>query len=133
MMMVEPLNEFHDAELIAIELDRQAKLMALRFILPNRHIKIIRLEGVSHLRANDIVSQNVVSRVLVSSNNKFSADEISHWTKWVTTLTDTSSFATEDQLAMIQEQISQSQYFLLVLEPSWGAEIVVIAKSYSIS
>lgn len=122
----------HDAELISLGLDRIQKCVVLRFVLPNGLQRAIQLNNVSHFRATDVISQNVVSDVLISSERSFSPDDILHWLKWITKLTDTGTFATDDQLRMIQAQVLRRERILFVSEPSWGAEIAAISETYMI-
>jgi hypothetical protein len=131
--MAQIFDEFHDAELVAIEIDRHAKSLMLRFASGSSATKTIGLSGVSHFRAVDLITQNVVSRIIVSSLDKLSSEDSRRWIGWVTSLSDNASFATDQQILDIEQRISQGELTLLVIEPSWGAEIVIIAKSYSVN
>jgi hypothetical protein len=126
-------DEFHDAELVAIEIDRHARSMMLRFASGSSATKTIGLSGVSHFRAVDLITQNVVSRIIVSSLDRLSLEDIRRWIGWVTSLSDGESFSTPEGSAEIERRISNEEYILLVFVPSWGAEIVIIAKSYSVN
>lgn len=131
--MAQLFDEFHDAELVAIEIDRHAKSMMLRFALDGAATKTIRLSGVSYFRAVDLITQNVVSRIIAPSLDNLWSEDIRRWIGWVTSLSDNASFATAQQILDIERRISQGEITLLVVEPSWGAEIVIIAKSYSVT
>lgn len=131
--MTQPFDGFHDAELAAIEIDRHAKSIALRFSLADATTRTVAMSGVTHFRAVDLITQNVVSRVIVSSFDKLTPEEIRHWIGWVASLSDGASFSTPEGTAEIERRISNQELTLLVFDPSWGAEIVVIAKSFSVN
>lgn len=131
--MTSRLDGFHDAEMIALEVDRHARSVTLRFVLPDKGVRIVELGSVSHFRANDVIGQNVVSRMLVSSNGDFSPGDLLRWIRWVTSLDGTGPFATDEQIEAIRRQVEEGQLLLVVLEPSWGAELAVLAEAYSVS
>lgn len=126
--MMQTLADFHDAELAAIEIDRQSKSIKMRFASGDTEGELI-ADSVSHFKASDVVTQNVVSRILASSSGELSAQDVEDRIRWVTTLSDGSAFANDQEISEIARRISAREAVLLAIEPSWGAEIVIIAKS----
>jgi hypothetical protein len=131
--MTEQQNKLHDAELTSVLFNRHARSVTLKFASPQGQHSLFRMEGLFHFRAIDILIQNVVSRVRVSANGDLDSDEIAGWIRWVTGFSDSPSFLTEDQLTTLKEQILQHERCLIVIEPSCGAELAAIARSYSVS
>jgi hypothetical protein len=126
-------ESFHDAEIVAIETDRHAKSVTLRFVLDDRSIRRVDIADVSHFKATDFIAQNVVSRIEVSTPESIPSQDIHHWIGWVTTLSDGSSFATSQEVSSIAQRVVQGELVLFVVKPSWGTEIAIIGKSYIVS
>jgi hypothetical protein len=124
--------EFHDAELRAVEIGNSRETLALKFLGANGETMYLRFEDCS-FRAIDIIPQNVVSRLLLSSEHRFSAAELLHWMTWITGLSDASSFCTPEQISKLCEEVSSGSRTLCVIEPSWGAEFAVLAKAVTIA
>jgi len=127
------LSLFHDAELRSIEIDREDKRIALRFSLADRSFRTLNFSGVTSFRTIDVIMQNVTSRLLISSEHEFGKDDLLRWIRWLTSLSDTESFCTSEQILDIQRKIERGDRLLVVLEPSWGAEIALLARSYTLS
>jgi hypothetical protein len=93
----------------------------------------VEANAVSHFRVTDLISQNVVSRIITSKSSKLSPEGIRGYIGWVTSLSDGASFADDHQIDEIAQRISQGELILLAIDPSWGAEVVIIAQSFSVS
>ena len=126
------LNGLHDAEILGVEIDRHKKSITVRLDLREAKQITIKMEGVSHFRAVDLIMQNVISRVLASEIDTMTSEYARRRISWVTSLSDGASFADDEGISAIEHRISAGEMVLLVFEPSWGAEMVVIAKSYSV-
>ncbi len=131
--MTRTLSEFHDAELVGLEANRDERSLTLKFRRADASISTLHVEGVSRFRIVDFVDQNVVSRLLVSSSHAFSKDEIAYWCRWICTLSDTTSWADEGHIEEVRSKIAEGKLLLLVLEPSCGAELAALGLSYSLS
>lgn len=122
----------HDAELIGLDVNRNEKSVSLRFRYVDASVHLLQIEGVSAFRVTDFVGQNVTSRLLVSLRHVFSEDEVVYWVKWISSFTDTSSWATDKQIELIRGEIAEGALLLIVLEPSCGAEFAALARAYSL-
>jgi hypothetical protein len=130
--MTEEFGKIHDAELTGIKIERDARTLKLEFVLPNKDRACIQMDGVTHFRTSDFILQNVVSRLLISSRDFLSKEEIGDRLGWVVRLSDTGPFATDEQLALLLAKVQSKELVLVVLEPSWGAELVAVGRSVSI-
>lgn len=131
--MTEQLVKIHDAELLNVSIMRDVSSLQLEFLLVTGGKSKVLVEGVTHFRATDIVMQNVVSRLLISSLDALSSDDVRHWLRWVTRLSSGSSFASDEQLDLLCAKILSQELVLLFLEPSWGVELVIVGNSISVT
>lgn len=121
------ISRFHDAELIGVEMDREHKNLNLKFKLSNSELETIIFRKVAVFRILDLIPQNVVSRLLFSSMEHFSKQNLEYWIKWVGSLSD-GVFITSEQVGEFIERINNKRMELFVLEPSFGAEVAVICE-----
>lgn len=120
-------QNFHDAELKSIDNEKSGQIVLL-FRTPDGGSKSITLEGVRFFRLSDFVTQNVVSRLLIFRGPDIDIPEVSERLKWATSRSDMDSFLSDEKLIETITEIQTSEYGLLVIEPSWGAELVVLFK-----
>jgi Tfp pilus assembly ATPase PilU len=116
---------FHDAELKGIDNGRVGRVVLL-FHTADHQNKSVTLSGCDFFRVNDFVSQNVVSRLLVFRGVDIEVPAVAERLRWATSLSDASSFLSEEKLSEVITKIQKSERGLLVVEPSWGAELVVL-------
>lgn len=131
--MTEELENIHDAELVNISIMRAVRSLRLEFLLVTGGKIQVLVDGVTHFRAADVIMQNVVSRLLISSRDALSDNDIADRLRWVTRLSDTSSFASDPQLDLLRAKLLSNELVLIFLEPSWGAELVIVGKSISVT
>jgi hypothetical protein len=123
------LSRLHDAELVSVEVAQKENSVSLSFLSPDRSRLSVKFHGVSHFRTQDLILQNVVSRVLISDSFSFPRERLVHWIKWVTRLSDTNSFADDVQIEQLLSRLLRREALLFVLEPSWGAELAIICTA----
>lgn len=126
------MRGLHDAELSNLAIDKLNATIEISFIMGNnKNCKVV-LRGVKSFRSHDIVIQNVLSRLLISSDDEFSESETSKWIEWSTSLSDAGTWLTEKQLAEWSQSCNDRTLNLVVFEPSAGAEIASVCESVSI-
>ncbi len=123
------LQGLHDAELVSLAVSRGERTVQLGFRLVNGEDRELLFRGVHSLRATDFVEQNVVSRVLLSSNHLFSAEDLTNRVQWANRLSDTRPFMSDEPLQRCVDRLQRGELTLFVLEPSWGAELVILSES----
>jgi hypothetical protein len=117
---------YHDAEIRSISTDRLAATCRLEFLHVDGGHSVMALSSVHVCRVQDFVLQNVVSRILRSSAQDFSAEGIRYWLTWASSLTDAGSWMKADRLEAWVAAIQRGETELMVFEPSAGAEIAVL-------
>lgn len=124
------VNAYHDAELKGID-SSNATSIVLLFCLEDGQKKSLTLRGCEFFRVNDFVSQNVVSRLLIFQGQDIDKVSVIEKLRWATSLCDASSFLGQERLDDIIAKIQGGERSLLALEPSWGAELVVLFEDMS--
>ncbi|MBP7669835.1 MAG: hypothetical protein KA106_01120 [Ferrovibrio sp.] len=119
-------SRYHDAEILALRHDRRCAETVLWLLMVNDEERAIRFRGVRNMRATQFMTQNVISRVLRSDAGDFSSDDINRWLVWVSSTEDGSLFITDVEIAEIAKQITAGDLRLVVFEPSWGLECVIL-------
>jgi hypothetical protein len=120
------LSQLHDAELSALSIDRHKQIVTLEFRRLGDVVHRLTFHGVVGFRVVDLVQQNVVSRILLSSNGALTDHQLYAWIKWANTLAESESFIQQVEADDLVGKIKAGTLSLLVLDPSWGAELVVI-------
>lgn len=130
---VAALPSFHDAELIAVAHDPQAKSLSVRFKRASGSVETLLFSGVIAQRMIDFADQNVASRLLISPMYRFSLEDLSKWMRWMHSRDDAK--AAEPDLTMVERffrDVTEGNKALFILEPSCGAEMAVLCESVSI-
>ncbi|SAL21747.1 hypothetical protein AWB64_01619 [Caballeronia sordidicola] len=122
-------KNYHDAELVGLYYMRDRHHLLLNFQLVEGDLAIVRCEGVTHFRLGEMGSQNVTSRLLISSEFDFQPDEIRNYINWACSRDGYEHGMTDSRAAYFGSGIRHRQLTLLVLEPSIGAEAAVVCKS----
>lgn len=118
----------HDAELIAVAIDHENSKARIDFHLAeSRHI-VFELQNLKAIRAEDLILQNVVNRVLQSKD--FSSEDIAYWIMWATSLSDAHSWLDDSRKREWLDAIKSERLKLLVFEPSAGAQIAAVCEQY---
>ncbi|HVI89185.1 MAG TPA: hypothetical protein VM659_12830 [Dongiaceae bacterium] len=118
------LPGYHDAELIGVSVDRDARVAQLRFKRADRPAATVTLHGLQDFRIVDLIPQNVVSRLMIHTETAFLEDEIRTAITWARNLSDTQLVPDERQLQEVIEKVRRGTLSVLILEPSYGAELV---------
>lgn len=132
--MIDQYNEnLHDAELIRISIDRGNWSVRLEFRFEDGVQRSVHLERVVAIRGEDLILQNVVSRVLRSTRGDLSKDEIDRLLSWVTSLSDAHSWLTEEHKSELLAEYANGTLELVVFEPSVGTEIVAVCRNFVVT
>jgi hypothetical protein len=123
----------HDAELISVEIDRSHSYAKLIFKMENGETKSVELQGVKAFRSEDLILQNVVSRLLCSSWGDIADDHLDRWLIWATSMSDSSSWLSDQHKDEWRTACIAKTLKLLVFEPSMGAQIVAVCDDLSIT
>ena len=128
----EPLS-LHDAELVAMAIDRSNSMARLSFRLESGALHTVELRGLKAFRSEDLTLQNVVSRVLQSSKKQFSTDDLTHWITWATSLSDAASWLAGQRKHDWINNCANGALELVVFEPSAGAQIAAVCDQLVLS
>lgn len=120
----------HDAELVAIAVDRANSIARLSFLLQDGALHIAELRGLKAFRCEDLTLQNVVSRALQSSQKQLSSEDLDYWVMWVTSLSDASSWLSEKHKQDWLTDCMSGTLELVVFEPSAGAQAVAVCEQF---
>ncbi|BBP99642.1 hypothetical protein BSFA1_47710 [Burkholderia sp. SFA1] len=124
---------FHDAELISVEHDPDAKSLAIRLKRVSGPVETLVFRGVIAQRMIDFADQNVASRLLISPRYHFSCDDLCAWVRWMYSRDDAKAPELDRAITdRLYRDITEGQKVLFILEPSCGAELAVICESASI-
>ncbi|MHA6844629.1 hypothetical protein [Ralstonia syzygii] len=126
-------ESLHDAELTQLSIDRDNWSVCLGFRLENGVRRTVQLDGVVAIRGEDLILQNVVSRVLRSTRGDLSKDTIDRLLTWVTSLSDAHSWLTDEHKGELLAECENGTLELVVFEPSAGTEIVAVCKSFVVT
>ncbi|SOE94171.1 hypothetical protein SAMN05414139_06982 [Burkholderia sp. D7] len=122
-------KNYHDAEFIGLLYARDKQRLTLNFQLVSGELAAVHCEDVSVFRLGEMGLQNVTSRLLISSEREFQPDDIREHINWAASRDGWEYAMTDEQAANFIAKIQQRQLIVLVLEPSIGAELVVVCKS----
>ncbi|MCC8401436.1 hypothetical protein LJ655_05930 [Paraburkholderia sp. MMS20-SJTN17] len=126
----EDIPTFHDAELIKIEHHPSERELQLQFQRVGGTTGTFRFTGVVSQRMVDFAEQNVVSRLLISPAYRFSTAEVGQWLSWVDGRVDSRSPVVDvSRITRCVEDLAAGRRALFVLEPSCGAEGVVLCEA----
>lgn len=121
--------ELHDAELIGIRHDEKDGTVELAFRKPDGQSAKILLIGVVQFRCTDFGLQNVVFQLVVTgANEAVSGDEIRSHVAWMSTADNKEELASGAEIEAVVKLVKTDKLLLVVLTPSWGAQVVATAK-----
>lgn len=128
------LRKFHDAELNIVKHDRKASTVCLTFVNLDGTIEEVAFNGVRAFRVVDYGPQNVVSRLLSSSlPGHLSSKDIFLHVTWINSTIEGKCLVNKDAIDKLVEQVEKNDLILFILEPSWGAEISILARAFFLS
>ena len=126
------LSEFHDSELVTVDVLNGKQSLALGFNTVDNKLQTFHFAGLAGFRITNFIQQNVVSRVLMFPGHPFSTEQLNYWINWALSVSDTDKLLTAVALKSITERIQKGELLLFVVEPSWGAEAAIICKSIAV-
>lgn len=126
-------NGLHDAELVALAIDRANASVALHFKLEDGKLRQASMQGIKAFRGADLTLQNIVSRVLRASQGEIAREDQDRWLTWVTSLSDTSSRLSNQCRSEWIAAFSTGTLELVVFEPSAGTEIVAVCDRFNVA
>ncbi|SAK47878.1 hypothetical protein AWB78_00819 [Caballeronia calidae] len=127
------LPSFHDAELISVEHDPDAKILAVRFKRVSGPVETLVFSGVIAQRMIDFSDQNVASRLLISPLHHFSMDDLRTWMCWMHSREDAKAPDVDSTIVeRLHQDVVDGRKALFILEPSCGAEMAVLCESIAI-
>jgi hypothetical protein len=127
------LSRLHDAELYRISMDRGESTLELKFRGTHGSIYQLIFGEIVTYRINNIQYQNVVSTIFYSISVVDEArPEIEKLTRWTCSGASDVLLIPEIKVEEIIERILEKKIKLLYIDPSWGAEIGVIAASITL-
>lgn len=124
------MSTLHDAELEAIHIDRLRKHITLGFREPDGSYAEYRFDGVRAIRQTGLMLQNVVSRIFLSPSELLPDGEILRIVQWIFSGDDGRSMVDRQLVERSVADVRSGAMRLFYVEPSLGAEIGVICKSF---
>lgn len=126
-------ESLHDAELVAVAIDRDNWVIRLDFRHESGIQRSVQLEGIVAFRSEDLILQNVVSRLLRSSRGDLSRESLDRWLTWVTSLSDAHSWLSGQHKSELLADCESGALELVVFEPSAGAQVVAVCKRFVVT
>ena len=123
--MMEKIN-FHDGKITSISVND--KDFSIKIVTANDKLVTIDFLNTIALRVSDFSIQNIISRVMFSSNNDFSEQGLISCLSWVTSYSDSKSWLKQEKLLDVMKSLQSGTSELIVFEPSAGAEIACVCK-----
>jgi hypothetical protein len=127
-MQLTELVGFHDSELWSVQYFKVSNTLELRFKDTGQEDKLISLLDCRLFRVADMGKQNVVSRLICISGAESDTAYVAERLSWASSLSDTASYLDQHHLHDLIGGVSRSELCMIVLEPSWGAELVAICR-----
>ena len=126
-------SALHDCELIEIVMNRGRDLLILGFIDPCQNEFEIRFGGILTYRMNNVQYQNVVSRAMISADPEMSADDTERLFRWTSSGSAEQLLIGKDVFELHLRRIHSGELSLFHVEPSWGAEVGVVAQTIELA
>jgi hypothetical protein len=127
------LSVMHDAELYLVSMDREAARLRLGFKVVDQGILSLSFHGVLTHRIDNLQFQNVVSRILVAGTGLRFDGDIEQIMRWTSSLPSGRLLIPEQKFQDHLARVRSGNLGLLYVEPSWGAEIGVLAERFLLS
>lgn len=115
------LGSLHDAEIVAVSVDRWTKIARLDFRLEEGGARSILLSGIRAFRCTDLSLQNVVYEVLQSDGMTLKPSDVDSWLTWITWSPDGPSWLLPDRRESWSQALRAATLKLVVFLPSVGA------------
>jgi hypothetical protein len=133
LVAVTDLSFLHDAGLTRVAVDREASELRLGFRAVDQSMHWLSFYRVLTLRIDNFQLQNVVSRVLASGSGAEFGDDLERVFRWTSSGNTGALLISEQNLRRHVARIRAGELRLLYVDPSWGAEIGVIAEGFHLS
>lgn len=127
------LSVLHDAELTLVAMEREQSELRLGFKAVDQRVQILSFRGLLTFRIDSVLLQNVVSRVLRSGVDIGSDGELERLVRWTCGEGSGNLLLAEQQFYCHLAKVRAGELRLLYVEPSWGAEIGVLAEGFDLS
>jgi hypothetical protein len=131
-LSIKELSKFHDAEINSILRFSEENDLQLGFKLNSGGQCTVIFHDVKAVRIRDLVSQNVVSRVKVLPFSSLSDARVEELINWANSFVDADIRLAPNAMQHWLTQIKNGRWILFVIEPSRGAEVVVIAETITL-
>ena len=129
-MNEQPIPQLHDAELVGLNRDGPAGAIECSFRCPvDGKVATLRLLGVQSFRCTDFGLQNVVLETVIISGEGSDVRELERHLRWIATTSDNEFLTNSDQLARTLQAIESGRLVLVVIIPSWGAQLAAVARN----
>lgn len=119
-------NNYHDSRLTAIE--SMDDRVILKITLPEGKIVSLSLLEPKLFRVSDYIIGNSTSRLFMM-NEKYEVHAIEEKLIWASSLDGTATHLSKNMLEKYSTSVKNQELSLLILEPNWGAEVVVLCRS----
>lgn len=127
------LSALHDAELYLVLMDRDQARLQLGFRCPNQTICTIIFDKIVTYKLNNIQYQNVISRAVASGIGSDFYRDIDEIIRWTCSGSSNDLLVPEKNLQRFIENVRSGELYLFYIDPSWGAEVGVLAEIISMS
>ena len=107
---------------------RRTRTLSLTYELADGTGRCLTFEEVLTYRINNIIYQNVINAAILSTVSSTDRNEVNRLVTWTCHSDDGTRLASSERLANISQQIANGDLILAYFEPSWGAEVGVIAR-----
>jgi hypothetical protein len=129
-MSVETIFGYHDAVISGIMEADKAGDWVLSVKDENGAIKTLTLAECEMFRVVDFTLQNIVSRIMVFRGTSIDENFVAQRLNWASSLCDASSYLDEERRRDLVLRIKDGELSLIIVEPSVGAEIVALCRSF---
>lgn len=124
--------ELHDAQLNGVRRDEATQTVELVFLKADGQYLTVVLSEVSQFRCTDFGLQNVVFQFIVQgANESLTESEIKFKVVWMLTNDSNELLANDSEIDTIVRLVMGGEILLVVLTPSWGAQLVATVKGIS--
>lgn len=124
--------ELHDAELISLRYEEKTKTIELVFIGADAQYATLILNEVRQFRCTDFGLQNVVFELVIHGVNEvLTENAIRSNVVWMFTNDSREQLANSAEIEAVVQLVLEKRILLIVMTPSWGAQIVATADRTS--
>jgi hypothetical protein len=131
--MTSTIGNLHDVEVVGVKSRNRENALVLSLEMSDGAPKYIEFQKVKSFRIVDFVEQNVISRIYLSSESTISGEYLLSRLKWLYSRSDVDCVYGDKYLENIITDIRCEHKIFFALEPSAGAEMVVLAGAVRVS